>query len=205
VRPAEAYARFMESFLVKANFERQMVSVQAVMNATADDMAALRKAALANYPADRAAEAQEVLAKGGAGVADILGGALAGVLHLADRTDLDASGSAEVVATVMNTFQMPGTDVPAAVASMLTAAGELPVDFSTFWESLRRTALPAALTDRTLDDAVRILVVVLKVAPTQRVECSLGRAGQMVFFEGEGGRILATVPAGEATVQVRVR
>ena len=89
-----------------ADFDAQMSSVQAATHETADNMSALREAALEAgestvFSATEAAAAVENLAKAGVATTDILGGGLAGALDLAAAGELAVADAAEIAATAL--------------------------------------------------------------------------------------------------------
>lgn len=108
-----------------AKFDKQMSTVHAATQESADGMGQLRDAALeagtsTQYSATQAAEAITELGKAGISTSDILGGGLSAALNLAASDNLDLGTAASIAATTMQQFGLSGKDA-GHVADLLAA------------------------------------------------------------------------------------
>lgn len=131
-----------------AEFDQAMSSVQAATHESAENMEALRQAALdagasTVYSATEAANAIEELAKAGIATEDILSGGLTGALDLAAAGGLDVAEAAEIAATTMQQFGLEG-DKATHVADLLAAgAGKAMGDVTDMAGALNQAGLVA--------------------------------------------------------------
>lgn len=145
-----------------ADFDAAMSSVQAATHESAENMDALREAALKAgsstvFTATEAAAAVEELAKAGISTADILGGALDGALDLAAAGNIEVADAAEIAASAMTQFGLEGRDV-AHIADLLAAgAGKAQGGVSEMSQALNQSGLVAAQMGLSLDDTVGTL------------------------------------------------
>jgi TP901 family phage tail tape measure protein len=192
-----------------AAFDKQMSEVGAVANATAEQLLALREAAIQAgqatvFSASDAARAEAELAKAGVSTADILKGALAGSLSLASAGSLDLATSATIAANAMNTFGLGGdqvghiADVLAAAANK-SAAGvddlgqglqQVGLVANQFGLSFEETvALLGAFADRGLrgsDGATSLKTALQRLgAPTEEAASQMKALG-LSFYDGTG-------------------
>ncbi|MGW6913705.1 phage tail tape measure protein [Kitasatospora sp. NPDC054939] len=153
---------FAVASVAAAKFEKAMSGVQAVADATAEEMNQLRDAALdagrdTAYTASQAAEAEAELAKAGISTADILEGALRGALSLAAAGQLDLAEAATISAQAMNTFGLRGRDVGHVADVLAAGANKSATDVHQLGESLRMGGLLAKQTGLSLEDTVGAL------------------------------------------------
>lgn len=159
---AVALAGVAVAAVAYARFEKQMSAVEAVTNATAEEMRELSDAAIqagesTKFSASEAARAQEELAKVGVSVADITGGALAGALSLAAAGQLDLAESATIAAQSMKIFDLQGRDVTRIADSLANGANKSAADVHQLGEALRQGGLVASQTGLDLEDTVGAL------------------------------------------------
>jgi TP901 family phage tail tape measure protein len=145
-----------------AKFDKQMSEVQAVSNATADELDALRKAAIdagqaTVFSAKDAAEAEAELAKAGISTSDILGGALKGSLDLAAAGSLDLARSAEIASAAMNTFALKGSDVGHVADVLSAAANKSAAGVDDLGMGLQQVGLVAAQAGLSFEETVGLL------------------------------------------------
>lgn len=97
-----------------ADYESKLSAIQAVTGATAEEMADMSKLALqlgkdTSFSAGEAADAIGELAKGGVGLADIMGGAAAATLNLAAAAGEPVAEAAALAANAMAVFNLEGS------------------------------------------------------------------------------------------------
>lgn len=143
-------------------FDKQMSEVQAVTGATADEMKALREAALEAgkstvFSATEAAKAQAELAKAGLTSAQILGGGLKGALSLAAAGSLDLAEAADIAAKTMNVFNLEAASVGHIADMLAGAANATATDVHEMGEALRMGGLAANAAGMSMDDTVVVL------------------------------------------------
>lgn len=143
-------------------FDKQMSEVGAVANATADEMAQLRQAALdagaaTVFSATEAAQAQAELAKAGLTTADILSGALDGALALASAGTLDLATAAEISANAMNTFGLEGKDVTHIADVLAAASNKSAAGVQDLGQGLQQVGLIANQVGFSLEETVGVL------------------------------------------------
>lgn len=131
-----------------ANFDQAMSAVEAATHESADNMNALRQAAIqagadTAFSASEAAAGIENLAKAGVQTADILDGGLQGALDLAAAGSLDVAAAAEAAATAMTQFGLKGTDVPHIADLLAAAAGKAQGSVSDMNMALAQSGLVA--------------------------------------------------------------
>ncbi|MFD0405024.1 phage tail tape measure protein [Kitasatospora sp. NPDC127116] len=153
---------FAAAVVTAAKFEKAMSGVEAVADATEQQMGRLREAALiagrdTAYSASQAASAEAELAKAGVSVDDILSGALKGSLALAAAGQLDLAESATISAQAMNTFKLRGSDVSHIADVLAAGANKSAADVHGLGESLRMGGLLAQQTGLSLEDTVGVL------------------------------------------------
>jgi TP901 family phage tail tape measure protein len=155
-------AMFAAASFEAARFEKAMSGVGAVADATSEQMAQLRDAALAAgrdtaFTASQAADAEGELARAGVSVSDIVGGALTGALSLAAAGQLSLGESATIAAQAMNTFGLKGADVTHIADVLAAGANKSASDVHGLGESLRMGGLLAHQTGLSLEDTVAVL------------------------------------------------
>ncbi|ETX26849.1 phage tail tape measure protein [Roseivivax isoporae] len=112
---------------VAGQFQAAMKRVEAATLAPADALERLRRAALDTggstaFTAREAADAIEILAKNGLGVADILGGALTATVNLAGGLGAELAPAGDLVTDVMQQFGLAASDLPDVVDAITGAA-----------------------------------------------------------------------------------
>lgn len=144
------------------DFDRQLSELGAVTGATGSQMDALRQQALdmgaaTSFSATEAALAQTELAKAGISTADIMGGALAGALSLAEAGQIDLGNAATIAANAMTTFNLEGSEVGHVADVLASAANKSAGDVEQFAQGLQQTGLVAANLGLSLEDTVGTL------------------------------------------------
>jgi TP901 family phage tail tape measure protein len=144
------------------DFDKAMSGVAAVSNASADELKALRQAALdagadTVFSASQAAEAEGELAKAGVSTSDILGGALTGSLGLAAAGQLDLADSATIAAQAMNIWQLRGSDVTHIADVLAAGANKSAADVSDLGLAMQQGGLVAAQMGIGLEDTIGTL------------------------------------------------
>lgn len=155
-------AVFAGAVFAAAKFDQQMSQVQAVTNASAQEMDALRQSAMdagaaTMFSATDAARAQTELAKAGVSTSDILGGALMGSMDLAAAGGLDLARSAEVAANAMNMFKLQGDDVTMVADTLAAGANKSAADVDQLAQSLTMGGTVANQLGVSLQDTVGAL------------------------------------------------
>lgn len=142
-----------------AQFDQAMSNVQAATMESADNMSALRQAALdagasTVYTAQESAGAIEELAKAGLSTKDILGGGLTGALNLAAAGNMAVADAAGVASTTLQQFQLKG-DQASKVADLLAAgAGKAMGDVSDLSMALSQSGTVAAQFGLSVEETV---------------------------------------------------
>lgn len=131
-----------------ANFDQAMSAVQAATHESAENMDALREAAIkagadTAFSASEAAAGIENLAKAGVATNDILGGGLQGALDLAAAGSLEVADASEAAATAMTQFGLTGEDVPHIADLLAAAAGKAQGEVSDMNYALAQSGLVA--------------------------------------------------------------
>ncbi|TBL44236.1 phage tail tape measure protein [Verrucosispora sp. SN26_14.1] len=145
-----------------AKFEKQMSSVQAATQASAQEMELLREASMqagkdTAYSATEAGQAVEELAKAGVATADILRGGLAGALDLAAAGQLDVAEAAETAASAMVQFKLDGSKVPHIADLLAAAAGKAQGSVHDMGYALSQAGLVSAQMGLSIEDTVGTL------------------------------------------------
>jgi TP901 family phage tail tape measure protein len=153
---------FLLAAKAAADFDKQMSHVNAVTNASAQELEGLRAAAIAagkdtKFSATEAAKAEEELAKAGITTADIIGGGLRGALSLAAAGSLDLAEAADIAAKAMNTFGLRGKDVPHIADVLAAAANKSATDVHELGYALKMGGLAAKNSGLTLEETTGIL------------------------------------------------
>lgn len=147
---------------VTLDFDKAVSGVAAVAGASAQELGALREAALTAgadtaFSASEAAKAEAELAKAGVAVSDILGGALRGSLDLAAAGQLDLGKSAEIAAQAMNIFGIGGNEVSRIADVLAAGANKSAADVGQLGDALRQGGLVSAQLGIGLEDTVGAL------------------------------------------------
>lgn len=148
-------------------FDKAMSGVAAATHAGAEEIQALRDAALqagadTAFTADEAAQAVENLAKAGVSSADILGGGLTGALDLAAAGNLNVADAAEIAATSLTQFKLTGADM-AHVADVLAAgAGKAQGEVYDMALAMQYAGVPASSLGASIDETAGTLALFAK-------------------------------------------
>jgi len=150
-----AVAKFTE-------FDQAMSNVKAATQETAENMGALRDAALdagakTAYSATQAAGAIEELGKNGLTTTQILNGGLNGALSLAAAGQLDVSRAAEVAAVSMKQFGLSGESIPHIADLMAAGAGKAAGDVEDMAQALAQAGLVANGAGLSIEDTTGVL------------------------------------------------
>jgi len=147
------------SLRAAGNFQQSMNILQAVSGATADQMNALDKEAIAlgadfklpNVSAKDAADAMQELAKGGLSVNQILG-ATRGTLQLGLAANMGFADSATIVARALSAFSLNGKEAT-TVADLFTAtANKSTADMTDVALGFQMASAQFAGTGHTIDE-----------------------------------------------------
>lgn len=132
-----------------AEFDQQMSAVKATGADAAQNIDALRKAAMdagrefGQFTGKDAAKGIEELAKAGIDTAQILSGALTGALSLAAAGGLEVGTAAEYVAKTMSQFQLEGKDAGRIADVLAASAGKAVGEVGDFGAALGQVGLVA--------------------------------------------------------------
>lgn len=155
-------AGFGAATFTAAKFEQQMSAVNAVANASAQELDHLRDAAIrageeTAFSATEAARAEEELAKAGINAADVLGGALTGSLALAAAGGVEVAEAADIAAKAMNVFQLSGADVGHIADVLANAANKSATDVHELGMAIKMSGLAAAAAGMGIEETVGTL------------------------------------------------
>jgi TP901 family phage tail tape measure protein len=147
---------------VTANFDQAMSNVQAATHETAENMDALREAAIkagadTAFSASEAAAGIENLAKAGVSTGDVLGGGLAGALDLAAAGEMEVADAAETAATAMTQFNLEGSKVPHIADLLAAGAGKAQGDVSDLAMALKQSGLVASQMGLSIEETTGTL------------------------------------------------
>lgn len=142
-----------------ADFEQQLDRLGAVSDASAKQMATLKKQALdagaaTKFSALEAAAAQTELAKGGLALEDILSGGLDAALGLAAAGEMDLAEAAEAAVNAMKLFNIDGRDATHVADALAQAANSTTADVSDFALALKQGGSAAKAAGYDLDQTV---------------------------------------------------
>lgn len=151
------------SVQVAADFGSQMASVAAVSGATADEMAALRQAAIdmgssTVFSASEAGAALFELAAGGMNATQSID-ALPGTLALAAAGGVELASAAEITAATLNGFQLAASDAGAVADKLSTISNISAAGVLDLGESMKYIAPVAAAMGVSIDDTGAALAV----------------------------------------------
>jgi len=145
-----------------AEFDKSMSKVKASGKDAADNIDALRAAAIkagadTMYSAADAASGITDLAKAGVSAKDILGGGLSGALSLAASGEMDVKDAAEVTATALAQFKLQGGDAGHVADLLAAGAGKARGEVSDLGMALSQGGLVAHQTGLSLEETVGAL------------------------------------------------
>lgn len=143
-------------------FDHQMAQVSAVSNATAEEFASLRQAAIdmgasTQYSATEAAQAIEELSKAGLTAAQITGGALTGALNLAAAGGIGLAEAAAIAATTLKQFNLEASDMSSVADTLAGSANASNTDVTGLGQSLKNVGTVAAQAGLSVEETVGIL------------------------------------------------
>ncbi|PFG17184.1 TP901 family phage tail tape measure protein [Propionicimonas paludicola] len=154
----------MSALAVKgfADFDKSMSKVKASGADAANNLDALRAAAIkagadTQYSAADAADAITDLAKAGVSAKDILGGGLSGALSLAASGQMEVKDAAEVTATALSQFNLPGTKASHVADLLAAGAGKARGEVSDLGMALSQGGLVASQTGLSLEETTAAL------------------------------------------------
>lgn len=132
-----------------ADFDQAMSAVKATGQDAASNLNALREAALqagadTKYLATEAANGVEELSKAGLSAQDILGGGLTGALSLAAAGNMQVADAAELTATALTQFKLPGEQASHVADLLAAGAGKAQGEVSDMGMALKQGGLVAA-------------------------------------------------------------
>lgn len=144
------------------SFDVAMSSVNAHASATPQELNKLADAALhageaTAFTATQAAGAEDELEKAGVSTADVLGGALAGSLNLAQAGNLDLAKSAGIASDEMNTFGLKGRDVGHIADVLASGANSSSAEVGSLAEGMSQAGLVAHQMGLSLEDTTGVL------------------------------------------------
>lgn len=147
---------------VAANFDKGMSAVKATGADAAQNIGALREAAIdagadTAYSATEAAGAIEELSKAGVSASDVLGGALAGSLDLAAAGEIGVADAAGIASIAMTQFKLSGTDVGHVADLLAAGAGKAMGGVQELGEGLKQGGLVASAMGMSLEETVAAL------------------------------------------------
>lgn len=140
-----------------AEFDQQMSAVQAATHASAEDLGALRDAAMdagarTAFSATEAAQGIEELSRAGVQTADILSGGLDAALDLAAAGGMEVAEAAGIAAVAMQTFGLSGADVTRVADNLAAGAGKAMGDVSDLGYALSQAGTVAASTGLSIEE-----------------------------------------------------
>jgi TP901 family phage tail tape measure protein len=143
-------------------FEDAMAALGAASMASAEDLEAMREAALQAgrdtvFTGVEAANAMTELAKAGVSTADILGGALTGALDLAAAGQVDVAFAAETAATAMVQFNIAGSDMSYVADLLAAGAGKAQGGVQELALALRQGGQVASMVGWDFEDTTTAL------------------------------------------------
>jgi TP901 family phage tail tape measure protein len=143
-------------------FDHQMAQVNAVSNATAEEFASLRQAAIdmgasTQYSATEAAQAIEELSKAGLTAAQITGGALTGALNLAAAGGIGLAEAASIAATTLKQFNLEASAMSSVADTLAGSANASNTDVTGLGQSLKNVGTVAAQAGLSVEETVGIL------------------------------------------------
>jgi TP901 family phage tail tape measure protein len=145
-----------------ADFDHAMAQVNAVSNATAEEFASMRQAAIdmgstTAFSATEAANAIEELSKAGLTAAQITGGALAGALSLAAAGGIGLAEAASIAATTLAQFNLEASEMSSVADTLAGSANASNTDVTGLGQSLKNVGTVAAQAGLTVEETVGIL------------------------------------------------
>ena len=151
-----------------ANFEKEMDFVQAVTNATGDQMDALTQKAIelgkkSVYGPVQLSQAFVELAKAGASVEDIIGGVGEASVQLATAADVEIPFAGENLINILNTFQLGAGDAVRVADLLAGAANASSVELSDIVTTMRYAGPVAEALGISIEDVNTALSVLGRV------------------------------------------
>lgn len=149
---------------VAADFEKQMDFVQAITQATGDEMAKLNEVAIelgkqGPYGPREVAGAFVELAKAGVETQAIIDGVGAAAVSLAASADIGLVESTEILVNTLKTFNLGAEDAVHVVDQIAGAANASTIDVDDFAYSLRYAGSIAAAVQIPLEDVATALAI----------------------------------------------
>lgn len=140
-----------------ADFEKRMSAVKAVSRASGEEIEKLSDLAFklgesTSFGAVEVAGSMEELVKAGLGVEDILNGAAAAAVSLAEAGEITLGESAVIAASAMNQFSLSASDLPRVADAIAGAANASSIEVHDFGLSIKQVGAVAALAGLSFDD-----------------------------------------------------
>ncbi|MDQ1130247.1 phage tail tape measure protein [Microbacterium sp. SORGH_AS_0888] len=203
-----------------AEFDAAMSNVEAATGETAENMDALRKAAIdagasTVFSATDAAGAIEELAKAGLSTQQILTGGLNGALALAAAGQMSVADAAQTAAIATKQFALEGKDVPHVADLLAAGAGKAVGDVSDLSQALNQAGLVAHGAGQSIEDTTGVLAafadagllgsdagtslktaIIALQAPTDKSRAVMDQYG-LSFYDGTGKMLSFTQIAGQ--------
>lgn len=166
---AAAAASFAKAIQATAQLQTQLNVFQATTHATAQQMEAVRAAAVAlgndiTLPAvgaKDAATAMVELAKAGLSVSDSIAGAR-GVLQLATAANIDIAAAVELAANALNAFQLSGSEAVHVADVLANAANAAQGSITDMGQALAQTAAVGHQVGLTFEDTTTFITDMAK-------------------------------------------
>lgn len=155
-------AAFGLATVATINFDRELSTVAAVTDATAEELDQLRTAAIdagqaTVFSASEAAQAEAELAKAGLTTAQILRGGLTGALNLAAAGQLDLATAATIAAQAIKIFNLTGEDTEHVADVLAAGANKSTASVASLGEGLGNVGGTAKLAGLSLEETVGVL------------------------------------------------
>jgi len=149
---------------VGAQFEKEMSFVQAVTNASEEDMKKLGEAAIelgkkGPFGPRQVAAGFVDLAKAGLSADEIINGVGEAAVNLAAAGDIPFTQSAEVLVNVLRSFNLSAEESTRIIDSIAGAANASTIDISDMATSLKYAAAPAAALGVSVEDVNASLAI----------------------------------------------
>lgn len=162
-----AAAGFVSAVKTASDFETRLSQLQAVSEASASEMDAMRESALdlgasTKFSAREVAEAQVELAKAGMDVSEVLGGSLKASLALAAAGEIELAQASETVVNTMGQFGLSGGEAIHIADALAEAANATTADVDDMAQALENAGPMAKNAGLSFDQTVVALELLAK-------------------------------------------
>lgn len=162
-----AAAGFVSAVKTASDFETRLSHLQAVSEASASEMDAMRESALdlgasTKFSAREVAEAQVELAKAGMDVSEVLGGSLKASLALAAAGEIELAQASETVVNTMGQFGLGAGEAIHIADALAEAANATTTDVDELAQALENAGPMAANAGMSLDQTIVALEMLAK-------------------------------------------